>query len=414
MTLMNDLIEEISMGPFGSDIKVENFVSEGIPVLNGSNISGVSLTDVFENYVTVEKADSLKKANAQRGDIVITHRGTLGQIAYIPQNSKFNRYIISQSQFKVRLKKDIVNPIYFTYYFHTNEGQRRLLSFKNHVGVPALAQATTNFRQLEFPYISIYQQNQIAKVLSDLDAKIELNNKINAELEAMAKLIYDYWFVQFDFPHEFKTTKTDEYGKVTELVEVKPYKSSGGKIVWNAELNREIPEGWEVKSLDYFDLYQPKTISEKEMTEVGFHVFGANGIVGKYSDYNHAEVETVVTCRGNSCGNIIRTLPKSWITGNAMVIKTKNQNIVPEFIFQMLQWVGIHKVISGSGQPQITRTNLQTLKFVLPTEKCLIQYKEFVSPICNQRINLIEENQKLAELRDWLLPMLMNGQVKVN
>jgi type I restriction enzyme S subunit len=91
-----------------------------------------------------------------------------------------------------------------------------------------------------------------------------------------------------------------------------------------------------------------------------------------------------------------------------------NQNIVPEFIFQMLHWVGIHKVISGSGQPQITRTNLKTLKFSLPTDKCLIQYKKFVSPICNQRINLIEENQKLSELRDWLLPMLMNGQVKVS
>ncbi|MBK7041942.1 MAG: restriction endonuclease subunit S [Bacteroidetes bacterium] len=100
------------------------------------------------------------------------------------------------------------------------------MSFKNHVGVPALAQATTNFRLLEFPLIPIKEQFKIAQILSTLDAKIELNNRINAELEAMAKTLYDYWFVQFDFP--------DAKGK--------PYKSSGGKMVWNEELKRDVPE----------------------------------------------------------------------------------------------------------------------------------------------------------------------------
>jgi len=90
-----------------------------------------------------------------------------------------------------------------------------------------------NFR---IPVFGINKQTQIAKVLSDLDAKIELNNKINAELEAMAKLIYDYWFVQFDFPN----------------AKGKPYKTSGGKMVWSEELKREIPEGWEVKPLKGF------------------------------------------------------------------------------------------------------------------------------------------------------------------
>src|SRR5690606_8357821 len=167
------------------------------------------------------------------GDIVITHRGTLGQISYIPEDSRYINYIISQSQFRVTLKRDLVDPVFFTYYFHSSEGQKRLLSFKNHVGVPALAQATTNFRLLEFPIRPLKEQLQIAKVLSDLDAKTELNNKINRELEAMAKTLYNYWFVQFDFP--------DANGK--------PYKSSGGKMVYNTKLKREIPEGWEVKAL---------------------------------------------------------------------------------------------------------------------------------------------------------------------
>jgi restriction endonuclease S subunit len=182
MTLMNELIELISMGPFGSDIKVDNFVSDGIPVLNGSNVSSIKLIETSFKYVSPEKAKALKKANAKRGDIVITHRGTVGQISYIPENSKYENYVISQSQFRVSLKRDLIDPVYFTYYFHTDEGQKRLLSFKSHVGVPALAQATTNFRLLEFPLIPLYEQKKIAKVLSDLDAKIELNNKINDNL----------------------------------------------------------------------------------------------------------------------------------------------------------------------------------------------------------------------------------------
>ena len=117
--LIADLIDEIAMGPFGSNIKVECFVDKGIPVLNGSNLEGLELSEKSFRYVTPEKADSLNKANAHKGDIVITHRGTLGQIVYIPETAKFDRYVISQSQFRVRCN-DKVLPEYLVYYFHTN------------------------------------------------------------------------------------------------------------------------------------------------------------------------------------------------------------------------------------------------------------------------------------------------------
>jgi restriction endonuclease S subunit len=233
LTSLSDLIDEISMGPFGSDIKVENFVSIGVPVLNGSNLTGFRLVEDKFKYVTEEKSKTYKKAIARRGDIVVTHRGTLGQISFIPENSKYDSYVISQSQFRVRLKTEKAIPAFFVYYFHTEEGQKRLLSFKSHVGVPALAQATTNFRQLEIPLPDISSQKKIAAVLSALDAKIDCNNRLNAELETMAKTLYDYWFVQFDFPD----------------ANDKPYKSSGGKMVYNATLKREIPAGWEVSNL---------------------------------------------------------------------------------------------------------------------------------------------------------------------
>ncbi len=226
---LKNLIKEISMGPFGSDIKVDNFIDIGIPVLNGSNLTNHKLVEDSFNYISEEKANSLGKANAKRGDIVITHRGTLGQVSFIPHNSKYDRYVISQSQFRVRFNENL-DPIYFSYLMKSKYGQSKLLSFKNHVGVPALAQATTNFKNLEIKIHDKIIQKKIASTLSLLDDKIELNNQINDNLERMAKTLYDYWFVQFDFP--------DENGK--------PYKSSGGKMIWNEILKREIPEGWKV------------------------------------------------------------------------------------------------------------------------------------------------------------------------
>lgn len=134
---IKDLINEISMGPFGSNIKVECFVDSGIPVLNGSNLTGFALNDNSFRYVTPEKADSLGKANAYRGDIVITHRGTLGQIVFIPENSKYSRYVISQSQFRVKCNEKVL-PEYLVYYFHTNAGQQSYFKKRTFFNSPLL------------------------------------------------------------------------------------------------------------------------------------------------------------------------------------------------------------------------------------------------------------------------------------
>ncbi|MDV7105394.1 restriction endonuclease subunit S [Vibrio sp. TH_r3] len=232
-----------------------------------------------------------------------------------------------------------------------------------------------------------------------LNEKIELNNRINAELEAMAKTLYDYWFVQFDYPD----------------VNGKPYKTSGGKMVYNRTLKREIPEGWSDGTLgEIAELYQPKTISEKEMIEDGeFLVYGANGIVGRYDEYNHEQSVVAVTCRGNSCGEINVTRPFSWITGNAMVVKTDSHFLPPTYIYNLLRSAGLENVITGSAQPQITRTNLAPMKIIRPAEKVLTNYAGFVKPHFKKRIAILDENEKLEKLRDWLLPILMNGQVTV-
>ena len=178
-----DLLSEISMGPFGSNIKVDCFVDNGIPVLNGSNLEGFTLKEQSFHYVTVEKADSLRKANAYKKDVIITHRGTLGQIVFIPDNSKYDRYVISQSQFRARCNEKVL-PEYLVYYFHTKLGQHKLLANASQVGVPALARATSTFREIEIDIPDITTQTKVVNILEIFRKKIETNIRINENLAA--------------------------------------------------------------------------------------------------------------------------------------------------------------------------------------------------------------------------------------
>lgn len=181
--LISELIDEIAMGPFGSNIKVDCFVDEGVPVLNGSNLEGFELSEKSFRYVTEDKANSLNKANAYKGDVVITHRGTLGQIAYIPKTAKHERYVISQSQFRIRCN-DKVMPEYLVFYFHTPIGQHKLLSNASQVGVPALARPSSTFQRIEIEVPDITTQKRIVSIIDAIQQRIKTNTAINDNLAA--------------------------------------------------------------------------------------------------------------------------------------------------------------------------------------------------------------------------------------
>jgi type I restriction enzyme, S subunit len=421
---MSGLIEEIAMGPFGSDIKVENFVESGFPVLNGSNLSGVRLIEEQFKYVTPEKAKTFKKSIAHRGDIVITHRGTLGQICFIPNNSKFASYAISQSQFRVALNRELVDSAYFVYYFHTNEGQKRLLANKCHVGVPALAQATTNFRLIQIPLPSLATQQKIATVLSTLDAKIELNHRINAELEALAKTLYDYWFVQFDFPN----------------TEGLPYKSSGGKMVWNEDLKREIPEGWAVEDLgNHIEIergisYKSSDISNEGTPMINLNSFFLNGTY-KVEGIKHYKgkatnktihvgdlliATTDVTRNADIIGKsfILPDLFTGQIVASCDIAKVSvSEKLDKHFLDMMFKSELYHKYIKGFASGtlvlHLNTKGIEWYKCIVPPKELLNQYATIKENIEHKKGIVIKENQTLTTLRDWLLPMLMNGQVTV-
>ena len=194
-----DIAEKVAMGPFGSSIKVNTFVPEGVPVISGQHLHGIRVDDAPGfNFVTPEHAERLANANVRRGDIVFTHAGNIGQVAYIPEDSRFDRYVISQRQFYMRCDRAKAIHEFLAIYFTSPAGQHQLLANASQVGVPSIAQPVTYLRTIEIPLPPLPEQRAIAHVLGTLDDKIELNRRMNETLEAMARALFKSWFVDFD------------------------------------------------------------------------------------------------------------------------------------------------------------------------------------------------------------------------
>ncbi|WP_394907942.1 restriction endonuclease subunit S [uncultured Mesonia sp.] len=247
---------------------------------------------------------------------------------------------------------------------------------------------------------SIEHQKQIAKVLSDLDAKIEVNNKINQELESLAKSIYDYWFVQFDFP--------DQNGK--------PYRSSGGKMLYNEELKREIPEGWEVKRLgDFAEIKRGKLITEKTANLSGNVKVVSAGIDYSYvhDEANREKYTITVSGSGANAGFVNFWREPIFANDCTTVIGRNDFETFVILQFLKLRQEYILKQARGSAQPHVYPKDLAALKILIPNSDLFESYGQKVLALNEKISNNDKENQKLAALRDWLLPMLMNGQVTV-
>ncbi len=405
--IMDDLIYEISMGPFGSDVKKEFYVNNGIPILNGSNLQGFKLQEESFGYLTKEKADTLKKCNAHRGDIIVTHRGTLGQIVYIPSNSKYERYVISQSQFRFRCKADLVDVKYLVYYFHTREGQHKILANASQVGVPALARATSTFRLIDIKLPPLSDQRRIASILSSLDRKIELNNKINADLEEMAQAIFKNWFVDFE-----------------------PFKD--GKFV-DSELGM-IPEGWKVGCLgDMGNIVCGKTPSKANSNYYGGDIPFIK-IPDMHGNVFVESSEDRLTELG-SLSQIKKLIPPFSLmvsciaTVGLVSINTKpshtNQQIntvIPHnksALFYLYQYIkNNEELLKNMGRGGTTTLNVNTKSFsnirlLIPSEIALEQFHRVVEGLFKKIELNLHESRTLSLLRDTLLPRLMSGELEV-
>lgn len=405
---MQELINEISMGPFGSDIKKSVYTNSGVPVLNGSNLQGFTLKENSFGYVSEEKADSLKKCNAHRGDIIVTHRGTLGQIVYIPNNSLFERYVISQSQFRFNLKPELARAEFIVYYFHTREGQHKILSNASQVGVPALARATTTFRQLEVKVPPLPVQDKIVGILSALDSKIENNNKINANLESQAQALFKSWFVDFT-PFKDQPFVDSELGPIPQGWKVGKL-GDLGDIVGGSTPSKSKPEYYTTHGIAWLT---PKDLSTSKAK------FTSRGEID-ITDKGYNSTSTKLMPRGSVLFSSRAPIGYLTIAKNEICTNQGFKSLVPNgagtgFIYYTLRHLTpqIENRATGSTFKEASATLMRSVETIVPPTSILNKFEELLRPILQFQEKKEEENQRLAALRDTLLPKLMSGEIKL-
>lgn len=380
-----DLIDEIAMGPFGSNIKVSCFVDSGVPVLNGSNLEGFSLSEKTFRYVTRKKADSLNKANAHRGDIVITHRGTLGQIVFIPQDSKYDRYVISQSQFRVRCN-DKVLPEYLVYYFHTPIGQHKLLSNASQVGVPALARPSSTFQQIEVVLPELSIQKCVVEIISTIQKKIVNNQELNDNLQQQAAALFSSFY-----------DRSNTEVRFTDLIQILGggTPKTGENTYWNGNIAFFTPKDVGIP----YTLITEKTISKEGLSHCNSRLYPVNTVF--------------VTARG--------TVGKVGMSGVPMAMNQSCYALVGKETHQLLVYFYTLKAVdrlkhkaSGAVFDAITTRDFESEQIMKLSDDDATAFLRVAEPMFQEVLNNNIENLRLSTLRDSLLPKLMSGEIDVS
>jgi len=376
----------IAMGPFGSNIKAENFVEKGIPVIRGTNFNQYKYIGGEFVYLTEIKADELIGSNCRAGDLVFTHRGTIGQVGLVPYG-KYHRYVISQSGMKLTVNQSVMNSEYLFYFFFSKYGQYQILKYESQVGVPSISNPLTSLKEIEVPVPPLPEQRAIAGVLSSLDDKIDLLHRQNQTLEALAQTLFRQWFVE------------------------------------------EAEEDWEEKSLDGIadflnglacQKFPPKNDVDKLPV---LKIKELRGGISDASDWASTDISDEYIIHN---GDVIF----SWSGSLLVKIWDGEDCILNQHLFKVTSseypkwfyyfWTKSHlqkfSMIAESKSTtmgHIKRSDLSSSMVLIPSPEELKLIDEIIAPMIDKLIVNGQQIRTLEKLRDTLLPRLMSGEVRV-
>ncbi|MFT7004211.1 MAG: type I restriction enzyme S subunit [Sulfurimonas sp.] len=356
---------------------------------------------LIDSYMPVNQMKGQAKKTIKNGDILYSEiRPRNRRYAYVNGLKNPEDYVVSTKLMVLRKTNEKLNNDYL-YHFLTNNQTINYLQGRAENRICSFPQITFDIvKSLNIWLPELLMQSKIAKVLSDLDKKIELNNKINTELEAMTKLIYNYWFVQFDFP--------DANGN--------PYKSSGGKMVFNEELKRKVPEDWEIKELSNIsDITTGKLDSNAEVIGGEYPFYTCAKDPSTINSYKY-DGDVILIAGNNAAGNfhVNRYSGKFDAYQRTYIITAKERKHL-NYLYQVLsRQMKIYKNRGKGSQTKFLTIGMLTeIQVFQPNTNVMSDYHKLTIPLYEKQMNIIHENKKLESLRDWLLPMLMNGQVTV-
>lgn len=370
--------------------------------------------ETTEKTITQAGVDNSSTKVLQINDIIISARGTVGAMAMLKKPLAFN-----QSCFGLRGKTEIINQEYLFYYL---KNYMKVLKAKTQGSVfDTINLATFDLIDLNLPTLD--KQERIAHILATIDNKIDANQAINAELESMAKTIYDYWFLQFEFPNE----------------EGKPYKSSGGKMVWNAELKREIPEGWEAKQIkDIATTNRGISYTAKDLADIGTPILslasvsrtgayipeGIKYFCGEVPSSKELKPYDLIMCNTDMTQQreviarciMVPDIFENVITHTHHITKVSlNDDSYNSYFCSTTQSSWFHEYVkgfsSGTNVLGLDAKAFDKIWLPVPDKNTAEKYNKTFMKLQKDKSNLLKQNQELASLRDFLLPMLMNGQI---
>lgn len=369
----------IAGGPFGSDLVSTDYVSEGVPVIRGVNLPFNAKLS-FDNlvFVSESKSDALYLNIARPGDLVFTQRGTLGQVGLIPQDSPYPRYVISQSQMKMTVDPSKADPLYLYYYFRLNSTVQYIENHALQSGVPHINLGI--LRKLEVVAPPPKVQRKIAAILGTYDDLIANNQRRIALLESMAEEIYREWFVRMRFPG-YRSVKT----------------------------RHGVPENWvQMKLGSILELRYGKALKEESRIQGKYLVYGSGGIVGTH---NEAIVKTpgLVVGRKGNVGSIYYADRGFFPIDTVFFV---NSNLPNSFLYFLLR--SMNFINNDAAVPGLNREQAYANELYLPPVSLIDDFVKIVDPLFEQLRLLVRQNEKLADVRNTLLPRLISGKLKVN
>jgi type I restriction enzyme S subunit len=424
---IEEVAERVAMGPFGSSIKVETFVPEGVPVISGQHLHGWRVDDSAGfNFITPEHAEKLRNANVRRGDVIFTHRGTIGQVSYIPSSSAYDRYVVSQSQFFLRPDLNKALPEYLVAYFRSPEGQHKLLANTSQVGVPSIAQPVTYLRSIEIPLPPLPEQHAIAHILGTLDDKIELNRKQNETLEAMARALFKAWFVDFE-PVRAKMEGRWQRGQSLPGLPAHLYDLFPDRLV-DSELG-EIPEGWGLGkfgdvAVEHRRSVQPNQIAPGTayiaLEHMPKHCIALSEWgVGDGLESNKLRFKKweILFGKLRPYFHKVGVAPIDGICSTDIVVVAPEANEWFGFVLGHISSVEFVEYTNagstGTKMPRTSWSDMARYKVVVPPVSVASGFTDQVQPLVERIVSGIHESRTLAQLRDTLLPKLISGALRV-
>lgn len=371
----------------------------GYPITRIETLSNDRFNRDRLGYADINDISNYKSHILDDEDLIMSHinsRPFLGRtVIYLKKEDE--DIIHGMNVLRIKTKREILNPFYAYYYFKTPHFRKAI----DNIRTDAINQSsinTNNIKDIKIHIPSLSNQESIVSALRSIDKKIELNERLNAELEAMAKQLYDYWFVQFDFP--------DENGN--------PYKSSGGKMVYNSTLKREIPEGWNLSSInDILDkvITTPRLMTDEYLKQGLFPVIDQTTdqyIIGFTNRKDAVSQQYPAIVFGDhSC--VVKYINFPFVRGadGTQIILSKNENISIEYLYFYIKNINISKGYARH------YSFVKDYPLIIPSNSLSIKYSSVVTKYFEKIKQLKFENIYLTHLRDSLLPMLMNGQVTV-